>query len=64
MLSSGFRDVWFVSSSGFPSLDQSLLVMPKLRSDFFDSCKFVVLIWIAPLGSIFIGGSEVTVRLI
>ena len=47
-------------SSGFLPLDQSLLVTPKLGSDFVNYCKFVLFLWISLLGPIFIGGADVT----
>ena len=38
---SGLRNVFVVLYSGLLPLDQSLLVVPTLRSDFIDSRKFV-----------------------
>ena len=64
MSSYELQKMFVVLFSGFLPLDQSLLVMPKLRSDLADSRKFVVFRWIAPLGPIFLGGADITVRLL
>ena len=62
--SSGLRGVFVVSYFGLLRLDQSLLVMSTLRSEFVDYPKFVVFFWISFLVPIFFGGSDVTVRLV